>query len=66
MTPSRLVSNQTLPAVLIAKPLPVIVIAAPGTPEVGFKVRVWPWANDGATKTRLIISITTTRAGKNL
>jgi hypothetical protein len=49
----------------MAKPLPVIVITVPGTPEVGLKVKVWPWANDGAIKTRLIISITIMRAGKN-
>jgi hypothetical protein len=38
MTSSPLLSNQTTPAVFIAKPLPVIVIAVPGTPEVGLRV----------------------------
>lgn len=51
----------------MAKLLPVIVITVPGTPEVGLKVRVdWAWTTDGATKTRLIISTTTTRTGKDL
>jgi hypothetical protein len=37
MTLSPLLSNETTPAVFIAKPLPVIVITVPGTPEVGLK-----------------------------
>jgi hypothetical protein len=38
MTPSPLLSKPTTPAASIAKPLPVIVITLPGTPEVGLKV----------------------------
>jgi hypothetical protein len=38
MTPSPLLSKPTTPAVFIAKPLPVIVITLPGSPEVGLKV----------------------------
>jgi hypothetical protein len=37
MTLSPLLSNETTPAVFMAKPLPVIVITAPGIPEVGLK-----------------------------
>jgi hypothetical protein len=40
MAPLPLLSKPTTPAVFSAKPLPVIVIAAPGTPEVGLKVMV--------------------------
>jgi hypothetical protein len=38
MAPLPLLSKPTTPAVFIAKPLPVIVIAAPGTPVMGLKV----------------------------
>jgi hypothetical protein len=38
MTPSPLLSKPTAPAVFGAKPLPVIVITVPGTPELGVKV----------------------------
>jgi hypothetical protein len=38
MAPLPLLSKPTTPAVFIAKPLPVIVITVPGTPELGVKV----------------------------
>jgi hypothetical protein len=38
MAPLPLLSKPTTPAVFSAKPLPVIVIAAPGTPVMGLKV----------------------------
>jgi hypothetical protein len=38
MAPLPLLSKPTTPAVFGAKPLPVIVIAVPGTPELGVKV----------------------------
>jgi hypothetical protein len=38
MAPLPLLSKPTVPVVFGVKPLPVIVIAAPGTPEVGVKV----------------------------
>jgi hypothetical protein len=38
MAASPLLSKPTTPAVFIAKPLPVIVITVPGTPEVGLRV----------------------------
>jgi hypothetical protein len=38
MAPLLLLSNQTTPAVFGLKPLPVIVMTLPGTPELGVKV----------------------------
>jgi hypothetical protein len=38
MAPLPLLSKPTAPAVFGAKPLPVIVITPPGTPELGVKV----------------------------
>jgi hypothetical protein len=38
MAPLPLLSKPITPAVFIAKPLPVIVIAVPDTPELGVKV----------------------------
>jgi hypothetical protein len=37
MTPSPLLSKPSTPAVFIAKPLPLIAITVPGTPEMGLK-----------------------------
>jgi hypothetical protein len=62
LTLSPSLSNQIHPAVLDEKPLPVMVIPVPAAPEMGLKDRDWAWTTDGVTKTRLNISITTTRA----